>query len=136
MVKHLCEFPGCQNTINHGRYCSEHGYTSKFKRSQQKARSVYHHDNKPVYHSSEWESICQVVDLREHNQCQRCGKIVFGRHKHHHHIIPIKQDPSLWFEPNNIMLLCDKCHPIVEHEQELNPPKVFPAYFKAPPTKN
>lgn len=129
MAKKLCEFPGCQNVIEHGRYCEEHGYSDKFKRAKRKRRSVYHHDNKPVYHSDEWANVCMEVDLREHNQCQRCHRIVYGRHKQHHHIIPIKDDPTLKFEPSNIMLLCDRCHPIVEHEQEDKPPKVYPSYF-------
>jgi len=129
MAKKLCEFPGCRNIIEHGRYCAEHGYSDKFKRAKKKHRSVYHHDNKPVYHSSEWADMCQLVDLREHDQCQRCHRIVYGRHKHHHHIVPIKVNPKLEFDPNNIMLLCDRCHPIVEHEQEEAPAKVFPSYF-------
>lgn len=135
MAKHMCEFNGCHNIIEHGRYCTEHSYSEKHKRSRKKKRSVYHHDNKPYYHDPKWKSVCMQVDLREHNQCQRCGKIVFGRHKHHHHIKPIKDDPSLAYEPNNVMLLCDLCHPIVEHEQEDTLAKVYPSYFNSPPTQ-
>lgn len=134
VAKHVCQFNGCQNLIEHGAYCAEHAYSPKYKRAKRKRRDVYHHDNKPVYHSEEWASVCLTVDLREHDQCQRCGHIVFGRHKHHHHIVPIKDNPLLKFDPNNVMLLCDKCHPIVEHEQETAPPKVYPSYF-SPPTK-
>lgn len=135
MAKHMCEFNGCHNIIEHGRYCAEHSYSEKHKRARKKKRSVYHHDNKPYYHDPKWKSVCMQVDLREHNQCQRCGKIVFGRHKHHHHIKPIKDDSSLAYEPNNVMLLCDLCHPIVEHEQEDTLAKVYPSYFNSPPTQ-
>lgn len=131
----MCSFNGCHNIIERGKYCAEHAYSAKYKRSKRKKKNVYHHDNKPVYHSETWANICQQVDLRENNQCQRCHRIVFGRHKHHHHIIPIKNDPTLEFELNNIMLLCDKCHPIVEHEQEDKPVKVYPSYFEAPHPK-
>lgn len=125
----MCEFNGCHNLIKHGKYCAEHAYSKDYRIKHKHHRSVWHHDNKPVYHSDKWKSVCEVVDLREHNMCQRCGKIVFGKDKQHHHIIPIKQDPSLKFEPRNIMLLCARCHPIVEHEQEENPKPVYPSYF-------
>lgn len=130
----MCEFNGCHSLVEHGRYCEEHAYSEKHKRARKKKRSVYHHDNKPVYHSEKWKSVCQLVDMREHDQCQRCGRYVFGRHKHHHHIVPIKVNPMLEYEPNNIMLLCNLCHPIVEHEQEEKPVKVYPSYFDSPPT--
>jgi 5-methylcytosine-specific restriction endonuclease McrA len=125
----MCEFNGCHNLIEHGRYCSEH----QRHIHKHKPKSIYHHDNKPVYRSEQWKSVCLMVDLREHDRCQRCGKIVFGKDKQHHHIIPIKKNPQLEFDPDNIMLLCAKCHPIVEHEQEKTKPKIFPKYFQSPP---
>ena len=129
-MKKMCEFNGCHNLVEHGKYCKEH---QRMYHKKSKPKSIYHHDNKPVYHSDKWKSVCLVVDLREHDRCQRCGQIVYGRNKHHHHIVPIKVNPQLEFEPSNIMLLCSKCHPIVEHEQETEPPKVFPSYFSNPP---
>jgi len=126
----MCEFNGCHNVIEHGSYCEEHKYSEKFKRAHAKRKSIYHHDNKPVYRSQEWKSVCEVVDMREHNACQNCGRIVFGRNKQHHHIVPIKDNPQLEFEPDNIMLLCARCHPIVEHEQENKKPEIFASYFE------
>ncbi|EDX70072.1 phage endonuclease [Bacillus cereus NVH0597-99] len=41
---------------------------------------------------------------------------MFGKQAHHHHIVPIKINPSLKLEATNIMTLCSKCHPIVERE--------------------
>lgn len=131
MARAMCQQPGCTNVVEHGRYCAEHAYSHSYKRAKRKKASVYHHDNKPVYRSDEWKSVCYIVDQREHNCCQHCGKFCYGRDKQHHHIIPIKDDPSLEFEPNNIMLLCSKCHPIVEHEHDEHKPNVYASYFNA-----
>ncbi|WP_420814207.1 HNH endonuclease [Loigolactobacillus bifermentans] len=131
----MCQYEGCNNLVDHGKYCQEHAYSRKYRQAKRKKRDVYHHDNKPYYRTERWQTVCMEVDIREHNCCQRCGRYVYGRHKHHHHIKPIKVDASLAYDPNNIMLLCNLCHPIVEHEQEAKPPKVFPSYF-SPPTPN
>lgn len=119
-----CNFNGCTNKIDKGNYCNEHK-RSKKKRKQQK--NIYHHENKPFYRSDPWKAIRSKVYEREKGYCQRCGKFIFGRRAHIHHIIPIRQDESLKLEENNLMLLCPKCHTIVENED--NEKKVFPSYF-------
>ncbi|KAJ85326.1 Phage endonuclease [Enterococcus faecalis NJ44] len=53
---------------------------------------------------------------------------MFGRQAHRHHIIPIKKNEMLKLDPNNIRLLCPKCHVIEENEADEK--KVFPSYFK------
>ncbi len=137
MAKKMCQFEGCSNITERGKYCSEHTASRKFKRAKRKKHNAYHHENKPYYHSQRWKTVCAIVDLRENNCCQRCHRYVFGKYKHHHHIKPIKLDATLAFDPENIMLLCSDCHPIVEHEQEEKRPKVYPSYFTPPtPTQN
>lgn len=124
-----CAVDGCSNLVEHGKYCPEHALSAKGKQARKHHRSVYVHENKPIYRTERWKNVCQIVDLREHNRCQRCGKYVWGRHKQHHHIVPIQRDASLTYDTNNIMLLCDKCHPIVEHEQDDTNQKIYPSYF-------
>lgn len=119
-----CQFDGCSNKIVKGAYCSEHAV----KRKKKKAKiDIYHHENKPFYQSPQWKDMRQFIYEREHGCCQRCGKFVFGRNAHVHHIVPIKDNELLKLDPNNLMLLCSKCHPIVENETEKK--KVFPSYF-------
>lgn len=69
----------------------------------------------------------EVIYERDRGCCKRCGKFVFGRKAHVHHIVPIKNNPLLKLDPNNLILLCSECHPIVEQETETK--KVFPSYF-------
>lgn len=120
-----CDFNGCTNKINKGRYCEEH---KRSKPRPKKAKSIYKHENKPFYNSKEWKYARSQVYEREKGYCERCKKFTFGRNAHVHHIIPIKKDVTLKLELNNLMLLCHICHTIVENEDK--PKAVFPSYFK------
>lgn len=121
-----CQFNGCTNKVSKGAFCQSHKKPRKTK-SKTDNKNIYHHKNKPFYKTEEWQSMRWFVIDRERSCCQRCGKFVFGRQAHCHHVISIKQDESLKLEANNIMLLCPKCHVIVENEEK--PKKVFPSYF-------
>ena len=119
-----CQFEGCSNTTERGAYCSEHARSSRKKKKQ---GNVYHHENKSFYRTSAWRDMREVIYERDRGCCKRCGKFVFGRKAHVHHIVPIKNNPLLKLDPNNLILLCSECHPIVEQETETK--KVFPSYF-------
>lgn len=118
-----CDFNGCTNKIDRGKYCHEH----KPKRRRKKKESIYKHENKPFYRTDAWKSMRKFVYERERGKCQRCRKFVFGRNAHVHHVVPIKEDYTLKLEPKNLRLLCRYCHMIEENEE--NKKKVFPSYF-------
>jgi 5-methylcytosine-specific restriction enzyme A len=120
-----CDFNGCTNKISKGRYCVDHKRSKPRKKKEQK--SIYHHENKSFYNSKAWDFVRTKVYEREKGYCQRCSLFVFGRNAHVHHIIPVKENPLLKLEENNLMLLCSKCHTIVENED--NDKRVFPSYF-------
>lgn len=120
-----CSYDGCRNTTDKGSYCSEHKPSKKFKKK--KTDSPYHHENKSFYRTPAWKSVADFVYDREGGRCQRCNKFVFGRQAHRHHVIPIKKNPMLKLDPNNIRLLCPKCHVIEENEEDDK--KVYPTYF-------
>ncbi|NSS83791.1 HNH endonuclease [Enterococcus faecalis] len=119
-----CQFEGCSNTTERGAYCSEHARSSRKKKKQ---GNVYHHENKSFYRTPAWRDMREVIYERDRGCCKCCGKFVFGRKAHVHHIVPIKNNPLLKLDPNNLILLCSECHPIVEQETETK--KVFPSYF-------
>lgn len=120
-----CGFNGCSNKISTGYYCDEHK-RSRRKRKRSK-KDIYHSKNKSFYNSKAWESMRSFVYEREHGCCQRCGKFVFGRQAHVHHVIPISENETLKLEENNLRLLCPKCHVIEEHESEES---AVPKYFE------
>src|SRR5690554_677305 len=122
-----CDFNGCNTKIERGAYCDDHKRSKKSIKKKRNKKYIYHHDNKQFYNSKPWKSTRPFVYERERGCCQRCGSFVFGRQAHVHHVIEIKKDPTLRLDPNNLKLLCPKCHSIEENEDKK--PKVFPSYF-------
>ena len=117
-----CGEQGCRNLISKGRYCEQH------RRRRKKAKNNYKHKNKSLYNSAVWKRLTSYIYEREKGLCQRCGKFVFGKQAHNHHIIPVAVDPTLELEPDNIRLLCPECHIIEEHEDKQDN---TPSYFKS-----
>lgn len=101
-----CQFDGCTNKIAKGIYCTEHKRSSKSRKKKQQAKTVYHHENKPFYRMQAWKDVADFVYEREGGHCQRCGRFVFGKLAHRHHVIPIKKNKLLSLDTNNIRLLC------------------------------
>lgn len=116
-----CGEEGCRNLISRGRYCIQH-------RRRRKRKDNYKHSNKKDYNSSHWDSVRSFVYEREKGLCQRCKAFVFGKRAHTHHIIPIRVNPKLKYDPDNLRLLCPECHIIEEEELKENN---TPSYFKA-----
>lgn len=111
-----CGEQGCTTLISSGRYCADH-------KRRYKKRVVYS-KNKSFYNTQAWKDLKAFCYQRDKGCCQRCGRFVFGKRAHAHHIVPIQINPSLKLDPDNIMLLCNKCHPIVEEEtMEMYKPK-------------
>lgn len=98
-----CNYNGCNRRIDRGLYCDEH----KPKRKHQSK-------NKPFYRSPEWQRMREYIYERDGGCCKECGRFVFGRQAHIHHIVPISENPSLKLDPNNLILLCESCHKKVE----------------------
>lgn len=115
-----CGEQGCRNLISKGFYCAEH-------RRRRRRTNNYQHDNKSLYNSAAWKRISDYVYERDKGLCQRCGKFVYGRNAHRHHIVPVADNPKLKLDPDNIKLLCAKCHAV--EEQELRA-KDIPSYFE------
>ncbi|MCJ7840519.1 HNH endonuclease [Lederbergia sp. NSJ-179] len=113
-----CGEQGCNNLISKGFYCTQH--------RRRRKRSKFNHKNKSFYNSSAWKQVSDYVYERDGGCCQRCGKFVFGRQAHRHHIISVVKAPHLKLDPDNIKLLCEICHPIEEKEsEECSIPKYF-----------
>jgi 5-methylcytosine-specific restriction enzyme A len=122
-----CDFNGCGNKIDCGYYCEDHKRSRKSVLRKRKKKDIYHHDNKQFYNSKAWKNIRSLVYQRERGCCQKCGRFIFGRQAHVHHEIPIKDDPTLKLDENNLKLLCPKCH--TEEENKDDKGKIFPSYF-------
>ena len=115
-----CGEQGCTNLISTGFYCADH-------RRRRKKPKRYKHDNKSLYNSGVWKRLTAFIYEDRKGKCERCGKFVFGKDAHNHHVIPVREAPHLKLDPNNIRLLCGKCHVIEENEIET---KNVPSYFQ------
>ncbi|MCG3089144.1 HNH endonuclease [Sporosarcina cyprini] len=118
-----CDFNGCSNKIERGRYCEDHT-----RKSPRVLKNIYHNSNKSFYNSNDWKSMRRYIYEKAKGCCQRCGRFVYGRQAQVHHIVPIKKNPLLKLEPSNLRLLCPVCHSIEENSE--NQEKVFAGYFK------
>jgi 5-methylcytosine-specific restriction enzyme A len=103
-----CGEQGCKSLISSGRYCADH--------KRKKKEKVVYSKNKSFYRTQAWQGLRSFVYERDKGCCQRCGKFVFGKLAHAHHIVPVQIKPSLKLDADNVTLLCNKCHPIVEEE--------------------
>lgn len=103
-----CSEQGCKELIQAGRYCSSHK-----RRVRKKA---WHSNNKSFYRTQAWRDLRDFVYERDGGCCNRCGKFVFGREAHAHHVIPIRVNARKKLDADNIVILCNVCHPIVEDE--------------------
>lgn len=103
-----CHEQGCKQLIAQGRYCGNHK-----RRNQKKA---WQSNNKSFYGTTAWKELKDYCYQRDGGCCTRCGKFVFGKQAHAHHIVPIRVNPKLKLKANNITILCSQCHPIVEDE--------------------
>ncbi len=103
-----CGEQGCKTLVSSGRYCENH-------KRKKKDKPVYS-KNKSFYRTRVWKDLKDECYERDKGCCRRCGKFIFGKRAHGHHIEPIDQRPDLKLDPDNIMTLCSKCHPIVEAE--------------------
>ena len=122
-----CEFNGCSSKISKGAYCEEHKRSKQSARKKQQKKDIYHHENKAFYRSPQWKSMRQYIYERDRGCCTKCGRFVFGREAHVHHEVPIRVNPLLKLDKNNLILLCPQCHMAEENKEEKK--LIVPSYF-------
>lgn len=79
--------------------------------------------------SKRWRNFSRRIKQQRGYKCQRCGIhecAMLQEWLHLHHIIKRTESPNLIYIPENIRLLCQRCHEIEELEGEM-------AYIQAHP---
>lgn len=64
------------------------------------------------YQSPQWKEISKMVRIRDNMICQMCGRKVFGKDAHVHHIDGNRQHNDM----DNLILLCPDCHSKIHHK--------------------
>lgn len=110
MRTYLCKYQGCDNLVNkEGEYCSVHvGYIIKRKPFEGASRSS-------LYKEYKWKALSKRI-LQQHPYCAICGRedelIV-------HHIIPHRGNIDLFYDEENMVVVCKECHSTLT-AQEIN----------------
>lgn len=81
-------------------------------------------ERQAFYSSDEWREAVKVVWERDNAICQRCGLDYRAVNRkankfHIHHIVSF-QAKELRADPDNLVLLCDKCHRWVHSSENVN----------------
>lgn len=67
-----------------------------------------------IYKSKRWKDKTKVIKRRDNFECRECAR--FGRKTDAvlvHHIFPTSEYPELFFENENLISLCFKCHELM-----------------------
>ena len=69
--------------------------------------------------TARWQQLRWQCLVRDMFQCQMCNRIEHDTSKlHGDHIKPAKTHPELFWEPDNIQTLCERCHTSDKQKQE------------------
>lgn len=100
MIKRICNFPGCNKYAEEDGYCSEH-IQYKPKPFQYAKRS-----NEDFYNTTAWRQLrAVIIDMQK--CCQVCGST---ENLTVDHITPPEGDIELFFNKDNLQVLCCSCH--------------------------
>jgi 5-methylcytosine-specific restriction endonuclease McrA len=107
--KQLCKYPGCNSLANDkAKYCDKHKPIMEQKESHRMFQFATS-PNLELYHSYKWFKLRKEV-LQEQAYCSRCGLSKEETTLHAHHMIPPRGNEDLFFNKNNVTVLCEGCH--------------------------
>jgi 5-methylcytosine-specific restriction protein A len=110
MLKKICNYPGCTRLINPGeKYCPEHTREPVRKEPFKKA----FRSNAPLYNSAKWRKL-RSAKIKENPWCAKCGA---DKHLEVHHLIPPRGNEELFFDADNIIVVCESCHRIITNAE-------------------
>jgi 5-methylcytosine-specific restriction endonuclease McrA len=108
MKKKICNHPGCNELIEPTeRYCPQH------KKEQPKPFSSAIRFNEKLYKTTQWKQLRKKI-LKEQPACFKCGST---NNLQIHHIIPPLGNEELFFNENNLVVVCLACHQIITNKE-------------------
>lgn len=116
MIRRLCCWPCCSNfRLPDSKYCEKHREAGEareeaWKRSRNEKRKDSFEKakraNSTMYHTAQWRHL-RAEAIADHPFCSRCGN---KDNLQAHHRIPPRGDASLFYNRNNIEIICADCH--------------------------
>lgn len=125
MPKKFCNHKGCKKLIGFKEgYCEEHKINAK-ENSQDRYRRYDKQregrSDRKIYNSTSWDKIRDKIKQRDFGLCKLClynneikdMELV-------HHIVEVREDETLAYNPDNLISVCDKCHKLIHKEYDKN----------------
>jgi 5-methylcytosine-specific restriction protein A len=107
MKRYICRSPGCGTLLEKPGYCPLHKREKEKNKSKPFENAI--RSNEELYQSLMWKALKKRV-LTETPFCCYCG---IGKNESRlevHHKIPPRGDLDLFFDINNLTVLCSICH--------------------------
>jgi 5-methylcytosine-specific restriction enzyme A len=68
----------------------------------------------PLYNQRRWRrprtGLRDQILARDNYCCTRCGRVELASRLHAHHKTPHRNNPQLFWNPSNLVTLCETCH--------------------------
>jgi len=107
MKAKICREPSCNTLIQQSEiYCSKH------KREKIPFQNAIR-SNEGFYNTSRWRQLRKQI-LSKQPYCNKCGSDV---NLQIHHITEPRGNEELFFDENNLITICDKCHRIITQKE-------------------
>jgi 5-methylcytosine-specific restriction protein A len=120
MKKYLCRFPGCGTLLENQGYCDKHKIEKKTEPFKNAVKS-----NEGLYNTTRWRKLRAKL-LEEQENCYRCGIFKTESKLEVHHIIPPRGDEELFFDINNLAVVCSECHKVITAQEIQRRKKINP----------
>ena len=78
------------------------------------AGNIFYSSNRRLLLDKQWVEKKREILIRDNYKCKKCGKPLDDWSCHPplqvHHIIPASKEMALYFDDDNLLTLCEKCH--------------------------
>ncbi len=118
MRMYYCSWQDCKVELNARGYCNKHQplIESREKKRKQRRDDYFRNArraNQGYYHTKQWRLLRAEV-LKKQSSCITCGS---SEQLHIDHIKPPRGNKDLFFNENNLQVLCHACHRLKTAEE-------------------
>lgn len=112
MKKKICNYAGCNALIDHNeRYCEKHNIENNEKQKSIPFQNA-NRSNANLYNTALWRGIRKEI-LKNTPYCFKCGISIKDSHLEIHHVAPPLGNADLFYDKNNLVVVCQHCHRII-----------------------
>lgn len=109
--KYYCKWQGCKTLLDGPGYCLKHKPMVEEREAARTEKRINNFKNAKrtnylFYKTKEWRDLRAKI-LKEQKQCVLCCS---NKLLHVDHIVPPRGERDLFFNINNLQVLCESCH--------------------------